>query len=284
MGIEQLKHWHWIVIGMIVGVVLAYARFSHTGGQDFEPRAGLEAARFEELAESFGEAEHPPLLNLVVHPPIEGKNYVTGQYLRRVRRGEPEYWRFELNAAIPFAPSGSRSPAGEHFTIRDYLDEQAAAHPELSYRYAWWNRPALAAAMWGLGAVVVIGGLWPIMLNLLIGAGFARQPEPKEPEYDLERFRPEPEPAKKPAPTATEDDMARLEAMEQELERKLSADGGSPSAEASQAHQHPQAPIKPLSGGPLQSQPGPNEPEEPKEYQGEFYPVVRPGRPPQETP
>jgi hypothetical protein len=310
MNVQDLKRWHWIVIGLVVGLVVAYARAQMQAPPQFTVRHGLTVERFAELARQAartppGETAQPPLLNLEIYPPIDGKNYVTGQYLHRVRAGRPEYREFELNAPIPFIvpkpresgglagmlerfrvdaeaggaaePSAANAAPAPDFTVRDYL---AATAPDLPYSYHWWRQPSYASAAWIVGAVLVIGGVWPVVLNLMIGAGLAPRPAP-EPAYDLDRFSREPEPAPAPASEVTEQDLAKLKALEAELERNLTASGGTsppdsiPPADAGNAPPAG-APPRPLNAGPLEATPDLDRPGEPREYRGEYYPVAHP--------
>ena len=56
----------------------------------------------------------------------------------------------------------------------------------VTYQFAWWEVPKYQYAIWTAGCLVVIGGIWPTIINLLIGAGLG--PKKKEEDYDLNRF------------------------------------------------------------------------------------------------
>lgn len=65
---------------------------------------------------------------------------------------------------------------------------------------------------------MLIGGVWPSIVSLMVGAGLGFNKEDKGPDYDLDRFKGEE--AKKPgAPQPTAADMQHLRDLESELEK-----------------------------------------------------------------
>jgi hypothetical protein len=117
----------------------------------------------------------------------------------------------------------------------------------------------------------------------MIGAGLGRpKKEKKEEEYDLDRFGKHKEPSKpvvvaKPGMSAA--DAQRLSDMEEAMEKDLAAAGmamTSGSGEAASAAGAASSGVKKLTGGPVEVAAGSAAgPEEPREYTGEFYPVVK---------
>lgn len=155
------------------------------------------------------------------------------------------------------------------YTVLDYLSSVKESHPQIAYRTAWWERPAILYTLWGTGGVLIIGVIWPTVLGLLLGAGFGRH-APAEQPYDLSRFKGEPEP--KTAGHLTTDeplDVEQLEALEQELRRSLAQQASTSDQPAGERPAIPQ-----LDATPDES-PRPDQADEHKDYQGEYYPVVR---------
>ena len=209
----------------------------------------------------------------MIYPPEEGKNFVTGERLERLR-DQPDkasYRPFGLHGEIPFDPRGV-TPPHDRYTIRDHLDQLAAQNAAVQFKYAWWREPAKAYALWMTLGVLAIGGIWPTLINLMIGAGLARQREAKF-DYDLDRFKSEQATEDDKRKGMTQAELDHLRALEAELEAKLKASGaGHFAGNSSDAPE----PVKHLSSGPIEPANIASQVEEEKDYKGEFYPVARP--------
>jgi hypothetical protein len=164
------------------------------------------------------------------------------------------------------------------FTVTQFLDRMKERNAEISYLYAWYREPKWMYTVGVVGGLVVIGGIWPTLLNLMIGAGFGRPPREKD-EYDLDRFKGEPEPEKAPAPTGlTDADRKQLAELEAELAKKV-GDGTVATATAT-AEETQETEIRKLDARPAEPLPPPpvQPPPEKKEYRGEYYPTAK-GKP-----
>jgi hypothetical protein len=280
MAIEDLKRWHWVVIGVVVGALMGlgqvyggnepWANLPSIGQQEFEeglrarPRDG--AAVFENITVYPGAGGEPDLV--VVDRRMDWGLFAglragpAGSDARQIR-----YVQHFIRARRPFKPFApiAGAVARPNYTVRDYLND---AH--VNFRYAWWKEPKTLIALWTVGSTVLIGGVWPTVLNLLVGAGFGRR-QPKEPDYDLGRFKSEPGPA---GPAATTPDGAALEEHVRKLEEELagSLSAGVSAAGQDQANESKPAPA--LLAAPVEAPAAAGD--EDKEYQGEFYPVARP--------
>ena len=283
MAIDDLKRWHWVVIGAVLGALIALAQV--LGGN--EPSANLPSVgrlEFEEDLRAKPRDGSPVMENITVHPGPRGEpDLVT--FDRRTDWGrfgtrndgtarQIRYLPHRIYLPRPFKPMmpAPGAKAGNDYTVRDYLRDLARTEPagQVAYRYAWWKEPKTAFALWTAGGVLIIGGVWPTVLQFLVGAGFGRR-APKDPDYDLNRFHAGPDQAKQDAavvdPHAVEDHVRQLE---EELARNLSATAAGGFAPDGAAKQ----PVKPLVSAPVEA-PAPQG-DERKEYQGEFYPVVKP--------
>ena len=60
-------------------------------------------------------------------------------------------------------------------------------HPDSApqFTYLWWYQPGMMTVGGALAGLILIGGVWPTVVRLLVGAGLAREPE--GPKYDLGR-------------------------------------------------------------------------------------------------
>ncbi len=175
------------------------------------------------------------------------------------------------------------NPADKH-TFSDFMvaanalirSEQGANAIAVSSRYVWWESPNHVYAIWMTGSFLLVGVIWPTLLQIMVKGGFGRT---KPDEFELRRYKPSPIPAAapKPAMAVTKDDMQQLREMQESLEASLRA-SGSTAGPSAQPNAQPAAPaIKVLAGSAAEPAVVPQTPDEPKEYKGEFYPVVHPG-------
>lgn len=156
-----------------------------------------------------------------------------------------------------------------NYTVLNYLAAIKRNNPQVVYRTAWWEKPTVLYTLYATGGVVVIGGIWPVVLRLLLGAGFGRHAPAEEP-YDLSRFGGRPEskiaaPARPGEPLDTE----ALDALEQELRRSLSQHAMA--SDKPPCETRPVSPLNAIASDVAAAAPS----DEHKEYQGEYYPVVR---------
>lgn len=291
MGIENVKRWQWVLIGALAGSALAFMNASA------EPGAGLRslsAAEFErEIALKEVPGDQPNLRKVTVHPPLIGA-YDKPVYVvtmdRAVYDRKEKGWRYQpyaLQAEVPYVSGPPRSGAAPavdtNRTVLTALTEMAAKNPAVKFRYAWWQETRWAYALWMVGSVVAIGGIWPTIVNLLIGAGLG--PKPKEKEYDLKRFeRPAGAAAEddalggKPAPKVMSDEERdQLAAQLDKLEKSVNPGSLLTDVPAPvQGQKQGPTPVRQLSGGPVEIQAPLSKEDEDKEYKGEFYPVAIP--------
>jgi len=235
--------------------------------------------------------------NLVMHPPIDGQEWVTGEALKYkngtfspVQQSGRRWWQFispttkpvtELAGEwVPFpllaADSTSSRPIYQNPpTAAEYLGDLQKQFPRLKdalvYKTAWWEAPKYLVSLYTVGGFVVIGVIWPTIQNLLTGAGFGKA-RPKE-EYDLDRFKSDPEPQAKPAAVAASanDQLAELNAK---LEAEVAGMMIGKSA-IEQEDEEEEAAIKQLRMDAVETV-AEKEAREAQEYKGEFYPVAKP--------
>jgi hypothetical protein len=122
----------------------------------------------------------------------------------------------------------------DHLNVSQYLDKlneivneakkaggrYADATP-LQYKFNWWEAPKATYWMYTSGGFLIVGLIFPTILQLLTIAGYGRAPKEKD-ESDLANYKGRPEPAaSKPAVPLNEKEQ--LAALEAELEAKLKA-------------------------------------------------------------
>jgi len=273
--IQDLKRWHWVLIAIGVGLALSYVWSSvewdenlpTIGQRDFE--AGLVV--------KFPQQGH--LDNVTVMPPVQGGMYkIVAEQVRNTKTpGVVDLRPVAFVAESPYK-AGQWRGEGESFpNVIEYLKSVKQNEPDVSWKYAWYKQTWAIYALWTGASILLIGGVWPSIVSLMVGAGLGFKKEDKGPEYDLARFKGEEQ--KKPGarPETTAADMQHLHELEDELEKKLAAQRAGmpiPEDETVGAGANGSGQVRKLDGGPLESA-GPQGPGEEHEYKGEFYPVDR---------
>jgi hypothetical protein len=175
------------------------------------------------------------------------------------------------------------NPADGH-TISDFLlaadnynkQQQGASAIPLSIHYRWWESSKYGYGTWMVGTFLLVGVIWPTLLGVMVRGGLGRMtPE----EYDLSRFKGGTDPATMPkASTApvTVSDMAKLRDLEATMAETLKAGGVTTVATTAGTPAEPAPAVKKLAGEAAPAPAPVAAPDEAKDYQGEFYPVVKP--------
>ena len=285
MEIENLKRWHWIAAGIVVGLALAYVWSS------VEPNRGRRGSAddlFRYAAMKDPKSGRPIVSAVVVHPAEQGPhgmvNVVTYQkWMNDAKSKKAVSVNHWFVAEIPFVPPGQR-PDGvaPNFTISDQLKEVQKRAPQLAIKSGWWTTTPATFAIWTLGSIVVIGGLWPTLLNVIVGAGYGHPRRAAEKKLDadeayLARFKGDGkgEPAKAMKPVVSAEEHERLRAMTEQLESKLGGLGNVPAANAQAGQATTASPVRKLDGGPLELTPVASQADDDEiEVKGEYYPVL----------
>lgn len=279
MQLAAVPRWQWIAVGIIVGTIIGLvtdAADSQLYGINVQGYGMLlpDQQQFENgLVQEYNGIRL--FSNPVVYPHrttgAKGEKklvyIVTGEYWdgRQEIRGGKAVAEWVPRCVITQTPYKPRigitdggNTATEFPSVREFLD---ALHRNygVSYRYAWWAlHPVL---MWILGCGLVIGGLWPTLVNLLAYGSLTRPKEVKA--VSLWNIRPRPKKTEKPpisyAPVATDVDEDIL-----------------PPTEPAEAEPANPAEVRALEGGPLELVPdGPKEQRAYGADQGDFYPTER---------
>ncbi|HSZ54717.1 MAG TPA: type II secretion system protein [Tepidisphaeraceae bacterium] len=259
MGIQSLRWWQWSVIGAVAGAALAGGRLlavsdRRLGGDGFISQAVFERSLRQPASD--GKA----MLSGIVIRPHGSVDLVSAT------RYDPDRQAYEnvvFAAPRPFVPLGGRKPPRPDYSISDYLSEIAASDPALTFRSAWWEMPWLMLTLYAIAGALLVGGVWPVLLRLLVGAGFGRPDE----AYDLTRFKSETRPQRQDEP----DEEARRRLAELEAEMAAGLEGGAKPV-ASDATVS-RAPVPQLLSGPQEAQPEPVT--NSKDFAGQYYPVEK---------
>jgi prepilin-type N-terminal cleavage/methylation domain-containing protein/prepilin-type processing-associated H-X9-DG protein len=259
MNIQDLDRWHWVVIGLAVGAAAACGQVlmladRPVGGPDFITQSAFESKL--KFAPIMGK---PHLTGIVIHPMRE----VDLVSLCELDAETLEYRDRWFAAPKPYVPLGRERLAGP--SVRDYLIVEPMADPSIRVSFAWWELPAGAIAIWAVGGAVVIGGVWPFILNFMVGAGFGRRQ--KEPAYDLSRFKSER--ASDQSKEMTDEERRHLEELEAEMMAGLASAGEPPPAAKSEGSPG----VKQV--GAEEAASAPVAAEDDRAYAGEYYPVEK---------
>jgi hypothetical protein len=181
------------------------------------------------------------------------------------------------------------NPADGH-TVSDFLlaadnfnkQQQGTSAIPISIHYRWWESSKYGYETWLIGTFLIVGVIWPTLLNVMIRGGLGKMtPE----EYDLTRFKGGTDPATMPKASAaavTQSDMDKLRDLEAAMAENMKA-GATATAPMPEKSPEPEPVIKKLAGGPAEAAAAPLQAtEEPRDYQGEYYPVVKPHGQPDE--
>ena len=304
MRIEDLKRWHWCIVGLLVGAAFAFIRLSSLPKED----RGLERVApnvFEaDLLRSFEDPKRSQpdpisrrkvfaIENVRIHPPVDmplpGERNVYAEYLSYevvlVRREDPRKAdTMPRQVIMALNNPKEKSIAGDlkGLSIREYLDKLNAAIPKLdtkrypqakpfAYKVAWIETPKAAYSIYTTGGLVVIGLLWPSLLNFLIVAGYGR---PRT-EAELADREPSKIPAPQTKPNVTQDQLDQFDQLEAELEARL-REGASDTGAAPKAAPVA-APVPVLSAGPMEAPKEAPQSQQPRKGygadQGDYYPT-----------
>ncbi|HEV8379800.1 MAG TPA: hypothetical protein VGP99_13190 [Tepidisphaeraceae bacterium] len=96
------------------------------------------------------------------------------------------------------------------------------AQGRVDFNYEWWRAPRVSMAIWIGVCLIVIGGIWPTLINLLVYGTLTR---PYEEKVDLSKVRSAQ--SAKASRGPTEEDLAQLKALEEQLEAQLAASASS---------------------------------------------------------
>lgn len=282
MNVSNLKRRHWIFISLVIGLALGAVRMG-----DIEPTGQhVNQLQFELAVTRFtrGQERRPLIENLRIGPPTvdaRGREvqYVTGTIRQREYNFEPR--AFWYDATIPYPVRAGRLRGREFSNVEEYLQTLSGQFEHITFRTTGASERYKVLAVWTLGSLVIIGGIFPTILGLLTRAGLGPAPDPPKPPEPKRPADPSPKPSRSSVPAGglTQEDQQRLLELEQAMEQRLAQDRSVSSPASPTSAPAPQQPIRKLQAGPVEPAPVMTEkPEEPREYKGEYYPVARPTR------
>jgi hypothetical protein len=267
MNVEKVRRWHWVVLGLMVGLALGYAHAALAPGDLFSSASTISQADFEAAVAAEPQGGHPIVRDITVRPEPRFHRVTLRRFERvsdhvaRVKGADaaadidPNAWKYydyTLTARVPYRKAGPPSN-----TVLDYLADMKKSRG-LRYRVAWWNRPSVAVTLWAAGCTILIGGVWPTVLRLMVGTGLGRPPEPEKPAA-ASYAEPQPE----------EPLHADVPLMTDEPDTVVTTGPVLPTVAVPVA-------VRELTTEEVTTAPA--APADEKEYEGEYYPVARKAR------
>lgn len=315
MGIENLKRWHWCVIGVVAG--FAFAAIKVWAGPDESDKPSTVAPEvferhllyhYDELTgrrvvqvnnvrvhaarPETGNAEYLSydayLLPKPNQPPRRsGRNATTAPAAAPTPPGPPkaELYRYfmVMKEQIPIyktvlGANVAKMPVREYLVkLNDKIKAEPNRYPnvpQVEWKYNWMETERAAYTVYPSAGFVIVGLIWPTLINALAGAGWGRPPKEKD-EFDLSKFKGSTQHAKAKAAVKA-GDLEQLAKLEAELEASLKA-GAKPREAKPAAPVAPEAPVKVLNAGKLETAKEAPKAEAPKKGfgadQGDYYPT-----------
>ena len=305
MHLENLRFWHWTIIGLLAGALFGGDKLTQGAWFDIEGLETMDQPTFDHeiagmivanrsdrrLIQAY-HADQPMLKNLVIHPPVEDEPthsyWITGKYYRvyvdNVKPGDAstpivnrEDWvPFRYRAAVPYRSTAAA--AGSYPTVVEYLAAVKKKYPTAAVpsRFAWWEQSMPTMLLPAAAGLLIIGIAWPLTLMLMQGAGLARAPAPS---VKLPKQRNLSGPAKAAKDHSADDQkLADLNAQMDKALAGYGASGASPVSEDSVAAAKLSSP-KVLPGAAAAPAAPPSKEEISRQYGGVFYPVVKKNTP-----
>lgn len=278
MQIENIGRWVWMLVGTLLGVLIGYQWSSVSDNIDGVVRASQ--VRFEQELTLKDKDGGPLIKGIVVHPAIFSPtddsyvNVVTYQRLAQDKEGKKWWIEKCFIAKIPFEPMNGAVAATPDLTIDKYLTEIAGQASGLKYNFGWWMMPKYAMMLGAFGGFVLIGGLWPSLINIMVGAGLGGKREPKQKDdKPLWAYKGKDAPVKaKPTVSAEQQqELADITAAYQQNVGDASPVGAPAAADTAAA---PPPEVRKLESTTLAAAEAPRKEEDDLEIKGEYYPVL----------
>ena len=223
MQLAALPRWQWVAIGLIAGLIMGYVNDtadSQLYGINVQGYGMLlpDQQKFENgLVQEYSGIRL--FSNPIVYPHWTTDAHghkkliyiVSGSFWdghEEMKDGKPvAEWRPRcIITDTPYRPKIGVSENGgpvtaEYPSVVQFLGAMHRLY-KVDYRYAWWAlHPILT---WTVACLLVIGGIWPTLVNLLAFGRFTRPPEVKAVSlWNIRGSKPRPEPKAIYAPTST---------------------------------------------------------------------------------
>ena len=282
MQLARLPRWNWALIGVVAGLAVGLTRAQVDGplyGIDVQGYGLLlsDQQKFEDgLVQDYNGVRL--FSDPVVYPhwvsDANGRKTLVYVVAGRYWDGQPRSqgnqmiaeWRPRcIITRTPYRPkigiAGADGATVQEFpAVRQFLDPLGKRYG-VQYRYAWWA--AYPVSIWTLAGLGVIGGVWPMLINLLVYGSLRLPPDVKA--ISLWNVRTRKGNAPKPMAVLTDSPIADADEI---LSESVTASVRSETQTV--------APAQTLAGGPVEILPGAQA--EAREFgakEDDYYPTER---------
>ena len=281
MRLEDTRRWHWMLIAPFIGVLIGYVRYSSDPAgigeaehlevkNGFEPRlVSVQKLKGGGERRLFDDVRVVRTWIHVAKDKPERRYVVVGMNMVKHKDGATELRDLKPTFVVTedkYVPQMVKTKPGTGFPPPSYLDrlqvvaeklklkdpdpkdtvidylKQLQVEQGIAFRYEWWRERKVSMVMWAAGCFVVIGVVWPTLINLI---AFGSPFRPREEKASKKKSK-STETGLKPKVTAS--DMEELRRLEEEMERKLKEGAPERGIGVGPADKPAEAPIKPLTG------------------------------------
>ncbi|HXE53643.1 MAG TPA: hypothetical protein VN541_11530 [Tepidisphaeraceae bacterium] len=260
MRLQLLRPWHWILIGLAMGLIVGVAavlsgRNEQIGGAGF-----ISQRQFEQALLMPPVRGRPYVQSVVIHPADEVDLLTMDVLAGPVG----DYQTVRFAAPRPYIPKDGTSK-GATYVVAEYLKDMSRANPAVVPGYAWWDELWAVIVIRMVAGMLIVGGVWPVVLRLVYG------PPPERVRFDVGGPGVAARAAAKPQ--ATEEDRRHLEELEAEMMAGMAAT--EPTPDVREVQRSPDPEVRVLAGETVEARP--EAPPQEKDYRGEYYPVEKKG-------
>src|SRR2546421_1181270 len=177
--LQSIRRWHWMLIGAIAGLAIAYGQFSSLTEKNVGLGDGkMTQIEFERELRSAPVDKLPLLSDIEIHPRYE-HDRVEMKRLRFTRTG-PKYEPAFFIADRPYVRPGRDTAPRPDYTVREFITgitPNGGSAP--GARYAWWESRNARILIGAIVGLLAIGGIWPFVLRMLGSASFGKNNRPR---------------------------------------------------------------------------------------------------------
>ena len=146
--LDDLKTWHWIIIGLFAGLIVGAGLTLNPPRADNVLRPPISLDQFTAAVQQSIDGELS-IRNITIGPIENGQQLVTGEYLNE------KFRPFALYIEVPFTAANVHA-----ISVQQYLKAASQLNAGITYNVAWWQADWFILTACGLAGLILIGGIW----------------------------------------------------------------------------------------------------------------------------